>query len=59
MKKFFALTLVVLSGVVPASSAHAATSGQRNALHSAQAYIAMAGFSKAGLTKQLVYERFS
>ena len=48
--------LVVLS---PASSAHASTAGQRNALSSAESYLRFAAFSKSGLVEQLEYEDFS
>ena len=40
MKKFLAVALVVLAALSLASSAHASTPGQRNALSSAQSYLA-------------------
>jgi hypothetical protein len=59
MKKFLALTIIVLAALSLASSAPAATPGQRNALSTAQSYLRMSGFSKSGLIDQLEYEHFS
>ena len=59
MKKFLAVTIVVLAALSLTSSALASTAGQRNALSSAQSYLHVSAFSKSGLVKQLKYERFS
>ena len=53
MKKFLAVTIVVLAALPLASSAQASTAGQRNALGSAQDYLRSGSFSKAGLIEQL------
>ena len=54
MKKFLAVTIVVLSGVSLASSAaHAATIDQQQALQAAKSYLRMGGFSRAHLIQQL------
>jgi colicin import membrane protein len=59
MKKFLAVTTVVLAALSLASSAQASTAGQRNALSSAQSYLRSGAFSKSGLIKQLEFEDFS
>ena len=59
MKKFLAVTIVVLAALSLASSAQASTAGQRNALSSAQSYLQYSAFSKSGLVKQLKYEDYS
>jgi hypothetical protein len=59
MKKFLAVTTVVLAALSLASSAQASTAGQRNALSSAQSYLRSGAFSKSGLVHQLEYEKFS
>ena len=59
MKKFLAVTIVVLAALPLASSAQASTAGQRNALSSAQSYLRSGAFSKSGLVEQLEYEDFS
>jgi len=59
MRKFLAVTTVILAALSMASSAQASTAGQRNALSSAQSYLRSSAFSKSGLVKQLKYERFS
>ena len=59
MKKFLAVTLAVIAALSLASSAHASTAGQRNALSSAQSYLRSGAFSKSGLIEQLKYEKFS
>jgi hypothetical protein len=53
MKKFLAITIVVLAGLVGNSAAQAATPGQREALESAKSYLQMTGFSRAHLIEQL------
>ena len=54
MKKFLAVTIVVLSGLSLASSAaQASTPGQREASQSAKSYLSMGGFSRATLIHQL------
>ncbi|WP_196807603.1 Ltp family lipoprotein [Candidatus Solirubrobacter pratensis] len=53
------MTIVVLAALPLASSAQASTPGQRNALRSAQSYLASSAFSKSGLVEQLKYEDFS
>jgi hypothetical protein len=54
MKKFLALTIVVLSGLSLASSAaQASTPGQREALQAATSYLRYGSFSRAGLIGQL------
>jgi hypothetical protein len=54
MKKFLAVTIVVLSALPLASSAaEAATPGQREALESAKSYLSFGSFSRAGLIGQL------
>jgi hypothetical protein len=54
MKKFLAVTIVVLSGVSLASSAaQAFTPGQREALEAAKSYLRSGHFSRAGLIDQL------
>jgi hypothetical protein len=59
MKKFLAVTIVVLAALSLAGSAQAATAGQRNALSSAESYLRSMAFSKSGLVEQLEYEDFS
>ena len=59
MKKFLAVTIVILAALSLASSAQAATAGQRNALSSAESYLQYSAFSKSGLIKQLKFEDFS
>ena len=60
MKKFLAVTIVILAALsLAASSAQAATAGQRNALSSAESYLQYSAFSKSGLIKQLKFEDFS
>ncbi|MDX6688287.1 MAG: colicin import rane protein [Baekduia sp.] len=59
MKKFLTLTMVVLAALSLASTASAATAGQRNALTKANSYLSLTAFSKSGLKKQLKYEGFS
>ena len=59
MKKFLAVTIVVLAALSLASSAQASTAGQRNALSSAQSYLQFSSFSKSGLVEQLEYEDFT
>jgi hypothetical protein len=54
MKKFLALTIVVLSAVsVASSAAQASTIGQREALEAAKSYMRSGHFSRAGLINQL------
>jgi hypothetical protein len=53
MKKFLAVTIVSLAALSLASSAQAATAGQRQALGSAQDYLRSGSFSRAGLEDQL------
>ena len=54
MKKFLALTIIVLAAVSLASSAaQASTIGQREALASAKDYLRSGHFSRAGLIHQL------
>jgi hypothetical protein len=59
MKKFFPAALLVLAVLALSSPVQAATPGQRNAQKSAQSYLRMSGFSKAGLIDQLKYEGYS
>jgi hypothetical protein len=59
MKKFLAVTVVVLAGLSLVSSAGAATAGQRNALSKAKSYLSFTAFSKSGLREQLEYDKFS
>ena len=47
------------SGIDSAPSASKPTSGQRNALESAKAYLRVMPFSRAGLVEQLEYEGYS
>ena len=54
MKKFLAVTIVVLSALALANSAaQASTIDQRQALISAKSYLSMGGFSRAKLIQQL------
>jgi len=53
MKKFLAVTIVVLSALSLASAAAQASTGQRQALIAAKSYLSMGGFSRAGLIHQL------
>jgi hypothetical protein len=54
MKKFLALTIVVLSTLsLTATAAQASTIGQREALGSAKDYLSFQAFSRAGLIHQL------
>jgi hypothetical protein len=54
MKKFLAVTIVVLSALSLASAASQAdTIGQREALLAAKSYLSMGSFSRAGLIHQL------
>jgi Host cell surface-exposed lipoprotein len=59
MKKFLAVTIVVIAALSLVSSAQAITPGQRNALSSAESYLRYSAFSKSGLIEQLEYEDFS
>ena len=59
MKKFLAVTIVVLAALSLVSSAQASTAGQRNALSSAESYLRSQAFSKSGLIEQLEFEDFS
>ena len=54
MKKFLAVTIVILSALSLASSAAlASTVGQREALEAAKSYLRSGHFSRAGLIDQL------
>jgi hypothetical protein len=53
MKKFLAVTILVLAALPLASSAQASTMGQRQALASAKSYLSSGHFSRAGLIDQL------
>jgi Host cell surface-exposed lipoprotein len=53
LKKFLAVTIVVLAALPMASSAQASTAGQREALEAAKSYLRSGHFSKAGLIEQL------
>lgn len=54
MNKFLAVTISCFAALsVASSAAHASTIGQREALQSAQSYLDMGGFSRAGLIHQL------
>jgi host cell surface-exposed lipoprotein len=53
MKKFLAVTIVVLSAVSLATAAQASTIGQREALEAAKSYLRSGHFSRAGLIDQL------
>ena len=59
MKKFLAVAIVVLAVLPLAGSAQASTTGQRNALSSAQSYLRYQAFSKSGLIAQLKFEHYS
>lgn len=59
LKKFLAASLVALVALLATSSALASTAGQRNAVNSAQDYLAYQAFSKSGLIHQLKFEHFS
>jgi hypothetical protein len=59
MKKFLAVTIVVLAALSLVSAAQASTAGQRNALASAESYLRSSAFSKSGLREQLEYEDYS
>jgi hypothetical protein len=59
MKKFLAVTIVVLAALSLVSAAQASTPGQRNALASAESYLRSSAFSKSGLREQLEYEDYS
>jgi hypothetical protein len=59
MKKFLAVTIIVLAALSLAGSAQASTAGQRNALSSAQSYLRSMAFSKSGLVEQLEFEEYS
>lgn len=59
MKKSLAVIVVLIAALSVTSSALASTAGQRNALSSAQDYLAYQAFSKSGLVKQLKFEHFS
>ena len=53
MKKFLAVTVVVLSLSLASSAAQASTIGQREALEAAKSYLSSGHFSRAGLIHQL------
>jgi cellobiose-specific phosphotransferase system component IIA len=53
LKKFLAVTVVVLAALPLASSAQASTAGHREALEAAKSYLRSGHFSKAGLIEQL------
>jgi hypothetical protein len=59
MKKFLAVTAAVVASLSLATSAQAATAGQRNALDSARSYLRFGAFSKSGLIDQLKFEHYS
>lgn len=59
IKKFLALALIIFSALSLASTANAATAGQRNALDKAEAYLSISAFSKSGLVEQLKFDDFS
>jgi len=59
MKKFLTLTVIVLAAMSLASTASAATAGQRNALRKANSYLSISAFSKSGLKDQLKFDHFS
>jgi hypothetical protein len=47
------------NSIFPATVVQAATLGQKNAVAKAKSYLAISGFSKKGLTKQLKFEGFT
>jgi Host cell surface-exposed lipoprotein len=59
MKKIAVALVVVIAALSLTGSALAASAGQRNAVSTAQDYLAYQAFSKPGLTKQLKFEHFS
>jgi hypothetical protein len=62
MKKIITATLLggaIIGSILGAGTANAETTGQENAIESAESYLEYSGFSRQGLIEQLEYEEFS